>query len=123
VPQYNGDSSLETVWVVRTSTFANVLQDFESFDWYTTYRCASTSGGDANAAYTTAANDGTFSLVGNNCLNHAWAALNAYEPGLLKPAPLTPHGWFYNLGTTDGFGPIQNITSGAPGGSALPSGS
>jgi hypothetical protein len=123
VPQYNGDASKETVWVVRTATFANVLQDFQSFGWYSKYRCATTNGGDANAAYATASNDGTFSLVGNNCLNHAWKALNSYAPGVLKPAPLTPYSWFYYLGATDGFGPIHDIASGSSGGSAPSSGS
>ncbi len=126
VPQYNGDSSKEMVWVTRSPSFGTVLQDFESFGWYTEYRCLTTTGGDANAAYITAQNDGSFSIIGNNCLNHAWKSLDAYQSDLLSPAPLTPNGWFHGLGATDGFGPIHAVPNSGnsdQGSSGPPSGS
>lgn len=110
VPHYPADLP-EKVWVARSQSFNDVLNDFASFgtSWYSSYRCKDTNGGDAEAAYAEASQDGNFSFVDNNCLHHAWRALNAYKPQMLSPAPIFPSIWFANLGTTDGFDPIQQL--------------
>jgi hypothetical protein len=103
VPHYTATDA-PWVWVARSASFDNVKQDFSSFGWYSAYRCKTVQAGDLQAAYDLAQNDGGFMLFGNNCLNHAWAAINAFKPGMLSAAPWTPHDWFYTtLGNDDGF--------------------
>ncbi len=108
VPHYPADLP-EKVWVARSSSFDDVQNDFASFGWYSSYRCKNIDGGDVDAAYTEATQDGNFSLVYNNCLHHAWRALNAYRPGVHTPVSIFPSTWFTNLGTTDGFAPVQTM--------------
>lgn len=102
VPHYK-DTDTPWVWSTRSASFDNVKNDFASFNWYISYRCKPVQAGDSQAAYGRAQNDGGFMLFGNNCLNHAWAAIDAFKPGLLSAAPLTPHDWFYTTLANDGF--------------------
>lgn len=101
VPQY-APNDPRKVWVTRSTSLANVVRDFDSFGWYSSYRCKQVDG-HVETAYAFAIQDGNFNLIYNNCMHHAWRALDAYKPGMLAPAPLMPSTWFANLGTTDGF--------------------
>jgi hypothetical protein len=90
-----------------TGTRAEMLSTLKGRN-YVSYNCEPVSNSDVTDAETAtiATENAGYNLTGNNCLDHAYRILSAYNASGL-PMPdifLLPNAWFLALPTTSGSG-------------------